>query len=70
MLRGSKLEYEERDLGKKPLSSEELTALFGGYDTARYVHFAAMATIVTFLVIHILVALLVPKSIRAMVRGR
>ncbi len=54
----------------KPVQVQELTALFGGYDAARYVHFFAMATIVTFLVIHILVALLVPKSIRAMVRGR
>ena len=54
----------------KPVQFQELTALFGGYDAARYVHFLAMAAIVTFLVIHILVALLVPKSIRAMVRGR
>jgi thiosulfate reductase cytochrome b subunit len=54
----------------KPVQFQELTALFGGYDFARYVHFFAMATIVVFLVIHFLVALLVPKSIRAMVRGR
>jgi len=54
----------------KPVQFQELTALFGGYDAARYVHFLTMAAIVAFLVIHILVALLVPKSIRAMVRGR
>src|SRR5215470_5036113 len=46
----------------KPVQFQELTAVFGGYDTARYVHFAAMAAIVAFLVIHVLVALLVPKS--------
>jgi thiosulfate reductase cytochrome b subunit len=54
----------------KPIQFQELTALFGGFDAARYVHFLAMAAIVGFLVVHVLVALLVPKSIRAMVRGK
>jgi thiosulfate reductase cytochrome b subunit len=54
----------------KPVQLQELTALFGGYDAARYVHFAAMAIIVGFLVVHVLLALLVPKSLRAMVTGR
>lgn len=54
----------------KPVQFQELTALFGGYDTARYVHFAAMAAIVAFLVVHVALALLVPKSLRAMVTGR
>jgi thiosulfate reductase cytochrome b subunit len=47
-----------------------LTALFGGYDFARYVHFVAMAAIVGFLVVHVALALLVPKSLRAMVTGK
>jgi thiosulfate reductase cytochrome b subunit len=54
----------------KPVQFQELTALFGGYDAARYVHFLAMAAIVGFLVVHVIVALLVPKSIRAMVSGK
>jgi thiosulfate reductase cytochrome b subunit len=54
----------------KPVQVQELTALFGGYDTARFVHFFAMATIVSFLVIHVVLALIVPKSLRAMVIGR
>jgi thiosulfate reductase cytochrome b subunit len=54
----------------KPVQFQELTALFGGYDFARYVHFAAMAAIVGFLVVHVLLAVLVPKSLRAMVTGR
>jgi thiosulfate reductase cytochrome b subunit len=54
----------------KPVQFQELTALFGGYDTARFVHFFAMSAIVAFIVIHILLALLVPKSLRAMVTGR
>ena len=54
----------------KPLQFQELTALFGGYDTARYVHFLAMAAIMGFLVVHVALALIVPKSLRAMVTGR
>ena len=54
----------------KPVQFQELTALFGGYDTARYVHFLAMAAIVGFLIVHIALALIVPKSLRAMITGR
>jgi len=54
----------------KPVQFQELTALFGGYDTARYVHFLAMAAIVGFLVVHVALALVVPKSLRAMITGR
>jgi thiosulfate reductase cytochrome b subunit len=54
----------------KPVQVQQLTALFGGYDAARYVHFFAMTAIVGFLVIHIVLALIVPKSLRAMVTGR
>ncbi len=54
----------------KPVQFQELTALFGGYDFARYVHFFAMAAIVGFLVVHVTLALIVPKSLRAMIVGR
>lgn len=54
----------------KPVQLQELTALFGGYEWARYVHVFAMAAIVGFLVVHVALALLVPKSLRAMVTGR
>jgi thiosulfate reductase cytochrome b subunit len=54
----------------KPVQLQELTALFGGYDAARYVHFFAMAAIVGFLVIHVVMAFVVPKSLRAMIIGR
>ena len=54
----------------KPIQLQELTAVFGGYDAARYVHFFAMAAIVGFLVVHVVMALLVPKSLRAMITGR
>jgi thiosulfate reductase cytochrome b subunit len=54
----------------KPVQFQELTALFGGYDVARYVHFFAMSAIVGFLVVHVALALLVPKSLRAMIVGK
>ena len=54
----------------KPVQLQYLTALFGGYDVARYIHFICMSLIVAFLVVHILLALLVPKSLRAMIIGR
>ena len=54
----------------KPVQFQALTALFGGYNTARYVHFAAMTAIVAFLVVHVALAVLVPKSLRAMIVGR
>jgi len=47
-----------------------LTALFGGYEVARYVHFFCMAAIVAFLIVHVALAVLVPKSLRAMIIGR
>jgi thiosulfate reductase cytochrome b subunit len=54
----------------KPVQFQELTAVFGGYDAARFVHFFAMAAVVGFLLVHIALAVLVPKSLRAMIIGR
>ena len=54
----------------KPVQLQELAALFGGYEGARLVHFFAMAAMVLFLVVHVVMALLVPRSLRAMIRGR
>jgi thiosulfate reductase cytochrome b subunit len=53
----------------KPVQFQELTALFGGYDFARYVHFFAMSAIVGFLIVHVALALIVPKHLRAMIVG-
>ena len=54
----------------KPVQFQYLTALFGGYDIARYVHFVMMALIVMFLIVHVALSLLVPKSMRAMIIGK
>ena len=53
----------------KPVQFSYLTALFGGYETARVVHFLGMAAIVGFLVVHVALALLVPKTLQSMVTG-
>jgi thiosulfate reductase cytochrome b subunit len=54
----------------KPVQLHWLVMLFGDYNTARYVHFICMASIVAFLIVHVVLALLVPKSLRAMIIGR
>ncbi len=54
----------------KPVQFQTLTALFGGYDAARYLHFIAMAAIAGFVLIHVVMAVVVPKSLRAMITGR
>ena len=54
----------------KPVQLRELAALLGGYEGARLVHFFAMAAIVLFLLVHVVMAFLVPKSLRAIIRGR
>lgn len=47
-----------------------LRILMGGYDTARIVHFAAMSFAVAFLVVHVVMVALVPRTFVSMVRGR
>ena len=54
----------------KPVQLQELATLFGGYEGARFVHFFAMASIVMFLCVHVVMAVLVPRSLRAMICGR
>ena len=54
----------------KPVQIRILTTLFGDFDTARLIHFGAMSVIVLFLIVHVVMALLVPASLRAMIRGR
>jgi thiosulfate reductase cytochrome b subunit len=54
----------------KPVTLWRLTELFGGYEAARYVHFFAMAAIVGFFVVHVVMAFVVPKALRAMITGR
>lgn len=54
----------------KPVQLHWLTTLLGGFQGARAVHFLAMAGIVGFMLVHVGMAVLVPRTIRAMVLGR
>jgi thiosulfate reductase cytochrome b subunit len=54
----------------KPVQFFWLTDLFGGYDFARRVHFAAMSGIVGFVVVHLALVVLVPSTLLPMFTGR
>jgi thiosulfate reductase cytochrome b subunit len=47
-----------------------LRTLLGGYEGARLIHFAAMSALVLFVVVHLVMVLLVPRTLLTMVRGR
>jgi thiosulfate reductase cytochrome b subunit len=53
----------------KPVQFSELAILFYDFQTARLVHFFGMAVIVGFLLVHVALALIVPKTLIAMLRG-
>lgn len=54
----------------KPVQLAPLTALLGGYEVARRVHFLAMAGISLFIVVHLVLVVLVPRTLVAMLTGR
>jgi thiosulfate reductase cytochrome b subunit len=53
----------------KPVQFSQLVALFGGFDIARYIHFFAMSGVMLFVVVHVVMVLLVPKTLPAMITG-
>ncbi|MBV8744328.1 MAG: cytochrome b/b6 domain-containing protein [Xanthobacteraceae bacterium] len=53
----------------KPIQFSELTALLGGFQTVRIIHFLCMTAIVLFLLVHVTLALLVPQTLVGMVTG-
>jgi thiosulfate reductase cytochrome b subunit len=54
----------------KPVQLDWLVNLFGGYDFARKVHFLAMAGIAAFIVLHLVLVVLVPRTLLPMLSGR
>ena len=46
----------------KPVQFSGLVSLLGGFQAARVIHFAGMAVIVGFLIVHVALALLVPQT--------
>ena len=53
----------------KPVQFSGLVSLLGGFETARVLHFVGMAVIFGFLMVHLALALLVPKTLWAMIAG-
>jgi thiosulfate reductase cytochrome b subunit len=53
----------------KPVQFSELANLFGSFQTIRLVHFLCMTAIVAFILVHVTLALLVPRSLVAMLTG-
>ena len=53
----------------KPVQFSGLVWLLGGFQSARVLHFLGMAVIVGFLIVHVALALLVPKTLWAMLAG-
>jgi len=53
----------------KPVQFSELAGLFGSFQTIRLVHFLCMSAIVAFILVHVTLALLVPRSLVAMLAG-
>jgi thiosulfate reductase cytochrome b subunit len=53
----------------KPIQFSGLVSLLGGFQSARVLHFAGMAVIVGFLIVHVALALLVPRTLLAMLTG-
>lgn len=54
----------------KPVQTYPLEVLFGGFQGARIIHFLFMAAIALFIVIHVALVILVPKTFVAMTLGR
>jgi len=54
----------------KPVQLQFLTWMFGGFQGARLVHFLFMSAIVGFMVVHLALVAIVPKTLVAMVTGR
>lgn len=54
----------------KPVQFQDLAALLGGYDNARIVHFLAMCALVLFVVVHLTLVVLVPRTFWPMLSGR
>lgn len=53
----------------KPVQFQTLTWLFYDFQGARLAHFLGMSAIVLFLIVHVTLSILVPKTIIAMTRG-
>ena len=54
----------------KPVQFHALGQLMGDYEGAKYVHFFAMAALVLFVIVHVAMVALVPRTFPSMITGR
>ena len=54
----------------KPVQFQTLGLLMGDYEGARYIHFFAMAALLAFVVVHVVMVALVPRTFPSMFTGR
>jgi len=53
----------------KPVQLKELTWLLGGFQSARVIHFLCMVGVVLFVIVHLALVALVPRTLATMVTG-
>ena len=53
----------------KPVQFPFLSGLMGGFDNARIVHFFAMAFVVAFVIVHLVMVTVAPRTLLIMTRG-
>src|SRR3954466_13337741 len=54
----------------KPVQLHWLAMLMGDYEGARYVHFLAMAAIAFIVFVHVMMVVLVPRTLPTLITGR
>ena len=54
----------------KPVQLYWLAALMGDYEGARYLHFFAMAAVAFLVIVHVVMAIAVPRTLASMVTGK
>jgi len=54
----------------KPVQLQILDAIMGGYPVVRWVHFLAMSGIVGFVIVHLALVAIVPRTLKSMITGR
>jgi thiosulfate reductase cytochrome b subunit len=54
----------------KPVQLQELAAIMGGYEGARFLHFGAMALLVFIVLVHVVMVALVPRTFPTMITGK
>lgn len=54
----------------KSVQFPTLRLLIGGYENARLVHFYSMSFFCSFILVHVVMVILTPKTLLAMIRGR